>query len=144
MFNLDESAMLNSNTGAAAAALDSIVRVCRRQARKSIDRNMVPYYQYVLVGCYVEAIADWLDGQDQPLARSSTAPLLLPKSLPFTTSQPQPTFHYILCSSFQQPCIQYTYKIISENATLCINRPSWLTHFTSNRCNVNKISINNS
>ena len=37
MFNLDESAMLNSNTGA-AAALDSIVRVCRRQARKSIDR----------------------------------------------------------------------------------------------------------
>ena len=59
MFNLDESAMLNSNTGAAAAAaLDSIVRVCRRQARKSIDRNMVPYYQYVLVGCYVEAIAD--------------------------------------------------------------------------------------
>lgn len=57
MFNLDESAMLNSNTGA-AAALDSIVRVCRRQARKSIDRNMVPYYQYVLVGCYVEAIAD--------------------------------------------------------------------------------------
>ena len=58
MFNLDESAMLNSYTGAAAAALDSIVRVCRRQARKSIDRNMVPYYQYVLVGCYVEAIAD--------------------------------------------------------------------------------------
>ena len=63
MFNLDESAMLNSNTGAAAAAaLDSIVRVCRRQARKSIDRNMVPYYQYVLHSRLLCRGYSWLTG----------------------------------------------------------------------------------
>lgn len=63
MFNLDESAMLNSNTGAAAAAaLDSIVRVCRRQARKSIDRNMVPYYHYVLHSRLLCRGYSWLTG----------------------------------------------------------------------------------
>ena len=146
MFNLDESAMLNSNTGA-AAALDSIVRVCRRQARKSIDRNMVPYYHYVLhsrllcrgyswlTGWSGSAIGSLINGSSPPPQKVSL--FLLPVSL----SQLSTTF---FVHHFQQPCIQYTCKIISENATLCINRPSSLTHFTSNRCNVDKISINNS
>ena len=90
MFNLDESAMLNSNTGTAAAALDSIVRVCRRQARKSIDRNMVPYYHYVLhsrllcrgyswlTGWSGSAIGSLINGSSPPPQKVS---LLLPVSL---------------------------------------------------------------
>ena len=144
MFNLDESAMLNSNTGA-AAALDSIVRVCRRQARKSIDRNMVPYYQYVLVGCYVEAIADWLDGQDQPLARSSTAPLLLPKKvsllLPVSLSQLSTTFFVHHFSSPVYNIHTKSYQKMPHIAS--IDLADWRILHQTGAIALDKISINN-